>query len=192
MRSPVARVVVLSLLATLAACTMTPAPRHYSQAAPGVDFSRFSTFSLAAAGDAAGTEAPMPMLDVNIRNAVIAEMTRRGYREDDAAPDLRIYYETAAKDMVRSSPVRLGIGMGSWGGNVGGSVGVSSASVQSYQEGQLIIHVADAAANQEIWSGTVSGKVDRGSLDADSIARAVALAMEGFPARAGTLPSGAG
>ena len=74
--------------------------------------------------------------------------------------------------------------MGSWGGNVGGSVSMGTPSVESYQEGRLVIHVADAAKNQEVWYGTITGKVDRQSLDADAVARAVALAMEGFPARA--------
>jgi hypothetical protein len=132
------------------------------------------------------------MLDEHIRRALTSEMIRRGYREDEAAPDLRLYYETAAKDMVRSSPVRVGIGGGSRGGHVGGAVGVSSPSVQGYQEGRLIIHVADAASNREIWSGTVSGKDRYSGLDAGSVARAVAPAVERFPARTESAPTGAG
>lgn len=170
-------------LAFLAGCTTPVPPRHESQAAPGVDLTRFATFSLS---PTAGTEedAPLRLLDVNIRDAIRAEMQRRGFREDEANPDLRIDYETAAEDKLRSSPVRIGIGMGSWGGNVGGSVNMGTPSVESYQEGRLVIHIADAGKNQEIWYGTVTGKVDRQKLDAASVARAVALAMEDFPARA--------
>jgi len=184
MHSQFASLMFLSLLASLTACTTTSPPSHQSQTAPGVDLARYSTFSLSPPAGAAEADVPLRMLDVNIRNALNAEMTKRGYREEQANPDLRIDYETAAQDKVKSSPVRIGIGMGSWGGNVGGSVGVSSSSVQSYQEGRLIIHIADTAKNQEVWNGTVSGKVDRSKLDADSVARVVALAMEGFPARA--------
>ena len=148
-----------------------------------MDLTRLATFSLS---PTAGTEedAPLRLLDVNIRDAIRAEMQRRGFREDEANPDLRIDYETAAEDKLRSSPVRIGIGMGSWGGNVGGSVNMGTPSVESYQEGRLVIHIADAGKNQEIWYGTVTGKVDRQKLDAASVARAVALAMEDFPARA--------
>jgi hypothetical protein len=175
----------MALLVALAGCATTPAPRHESQAAPGVDLAGYGTFSLASpAGDAAG-DPPLRILDANIRDAIRAEMTRRGYREDDGSPDLRIDYETAAQDKVRSSPVRFGVGMGSWGGNVGGSVSMGTPGVESYEEGRLVIHVADAAKNQEVWYGTVSGQVDRQKLDADAVARGVALAMEGFPARAG-------
>lgn len=187
MHRQVASLVILSLLASLTACTTPTQPSHDSQTAPGVDLSRYSTFSLSAPAGTPDADGPLRMLDVNIRSALKTEMTKRGYREDEASPDLRIDYETASQDKVKSSPVRIGIGMGSWGGNMGGSVGVSSSSVQSYQEGRLIIHVADTAKNQEVWYGTVSGKVDRSKLDADSVARVVALAMEDFPVR-GAVP----
>ncbi|MBL8200640.1 MAG: DUF4136 domain-containing protein [Chromatiales bacterium] len=171
------------LLAFLAGCTTPSPPRHESQAAPGANLAGYSTFSLTpSASDELG-DSPLRLLDVNIRNAIRAEMTRRGYREEEANPELRIDYETAAQDKVRSSPFRVGIGMGSWGGNVGGSVNVGTPSVESYQEGRLVIHIADAARNQEVWYGTVAGKVGRQTLDAAAVARVVALAMEDFPAR---------
>lgn len=175
------RFLALPLLAFLAGCTTPSPPRHESQAAPGVNLAAYTTFGWSSSGEDAARDAPMRMLDINIRDAITAEMTRRGFREDQANPDLRIDYETAAEDKIRSSPVRIGIGMGSWGGNVGGSVSMGTPSVESYQEGRLVIHIADAARNQEVWYGTVSGKVDRQKLDAASVARAVALAMEDFP-----------
>lgn len=176
---------LLAVLAAFLAGCITPAPpRHESQAAPGVDLTGFATFNLSPPAGAEVADTPLRLLDVNIRDAIRAEMLRRGYREDEANPDLRIDYETAAEDKLRSSPVRIGIGMGSWGGNVGGSVNMGTSSVESYQEGRLVIHIADARKNQEVWYGTVSGKVDRQKPDAASVARAVALAMEDFPARA--------
>lgn len=186
MRGHVTTFLSLSLLGLVVGCTTPSPPRHESQAVPGVDLASYGTFSLTNPAGASEADPPMRMLDVNIRSALKAEMTKRGFREVEANPDLRIDYETTAQDKIKSSPVRIGIGMGSWGGNVGGSVGVSSSSVQSYQEGRLIIHVADTAKNQEVWNGTVSGKVDRSSLDADAVARVVALAMESFPVRDAT------
>ncbi|MDH5255555.1 MAG: DUF4136 domain-containing protein [Gammaproteobacteria bacterium] len=183
-----ALLLALALFVAVAGCATAPAPRHESQAAPGVHLAGYGTFSLASPAGDAGGDPPLRILDANIRDAIRAEMTRRGYREDDGNPDLRIDYETAAQDKVRSSPVRFGVGMGSWGGNVGGSVSMGTPSIESYQEGQLVIHVADAAKNQEVWYGTVSGQVDRQKLDAVAVARAVALAMESFPARAAVLP----
>lgn len=184
MRDRLASLLAIPLLVALAGCTTPAPPRHESQAAPGVNLAGYRTFSLGVPpGESAG-DAPLRLLDVNIRDAIRAEMTRRGFEEEEGQPDLRIDYETAAEDRVRSSPVRFGIGMGSFGGNVGGSVSMGTPSVESYQEGRLVIHVADAARNQEVWYGTVTGKVDRQTLDAAAVARVVALAMEDFPARA--------
>ena len=69
------------------------------------------------------------MLDANIRAAIKAELTRRGYVEAPAGttPDLRIVYETASADKIENNPVRVGVGVGSWGGNAGGSVDVGSS-----------------------------------------------------------------
>lgn len=173
----------LLLALGLAGCA-TP-PRHESQVAPGTDFGAYRSFALA---EPENGDAPLRMLDANIRTALQAEFTRRGYTEVAASPDLVVDYTTETNDRVRSKPFRVGIGMGSFGGNVGGAVNVGSASVESYQEGRLVIHVVDAAKRSEVWYGTIAGKVDRSALDAAAIARVVALAMQDFPARAPTAP----
>ncbi|MCL4791486.1 MAG: DUF4136 domain-containing protein [Gammaproteobacteria bacterium] len=172
----------LLLVALLAACTTPPPPDHQSQTAPDADFSRYSSFGWQAA-PASTADQPMRLLDTNIRNAIRAEMTRRGYAETEAKPDLRVAWETAADERVKSNPFRIGIGLGSFGSNVGGSVNVGSPSVQSYREGRLIIHVVDAAANRELWFGSIAGSIEKSRLDADAVARAVALAMQDLPAR---------
>lgn len=176
--------VAATVLAGLAGCTTPSAPEHESQAVPGANLAGYRSFGWVKPAGEATVDAPMRLLDVNIRNALRAEMTRRGYREEDSNPELLLDYETTTEDRLRSSPVRFGIGVGSFGGNVGGSVSMGTPSVQSYQEGRLVVHVSDAAKNQEVWYGTVRGRVDRQSLDAAAVARVVALAMEDFPARA--------
>jgi hypothetical protein len=125
----------------------------------------------------------MRMLDVNIRHAIVAELTKRGYTEAEASPQFLVTYETAAQDKVKSSPFRIGIGVGSYGSGGGGSVNVGTSGVDSYREGKLVIHVIDAEANKEVWYGTVSGKVNKQGVDADAVARAVAIAMQDFPPR---------
>lgn len=181
MRNPL---LLVPLLALLWACTGPAPPRHESQTAPGVNLSGYSTFGWSAPAAGTGADAPLRILDVNIRDALRAELTRRGYREDDASPELRIAWDTAAVEKLRSSPFSVGIGVGGWGGSMGGGVRVGTSGVGSYQEGRLVIHVLDAAKNQEVWYGTTTGRVDQGSLSPDSVSRAVALAMEDFPARA--------
>jgi hypothetical protein len=176
--------IVPVLLAALAGCTTTSQPERQSETLPDANLPAYETFGWQAPAGEGGIDEPMRILDVNIRAAIRAELTQRGYRETDVNPQFRIAYETALQDKLKNSPVRFGIGMGSFGGNVGGSVNMGSPSVQSYQEGSLVIHVLDAARNQEVWSGTVSGRVDKKNLDAAAVARVVALAMQDYPARA--------
>lgn len=186
----VVRPAVLAVLAAaLAGCATTSAPERRSMKDPGTDFAAYRTFAWRHALAEGGDDAPLRMLDVNIRSAVTAELVKRGYAEDAAAPQFLVTWETSVKEKVKSSPVRFGIGMGSWGGNVGGSVSMGTPSVKNYQEGELVVRAIDAAKNTEVWYGTVSGEVDRSKLDAEAVARAVAVAMQDFPARPGATPA---
>lgn len=184
MPRPWKRLMPAALAVVVAACATTPAPEHQSQTDPNTNFAAYDTFGWKPAVYEGAGDQPVLILDANIRKAITAELTRRGYRETDTNPQFLVTYETAAEDKIRSNPVRVGVGFGSWGGNVGGSVNVGSPSVENYREGRLVIHAVDAAANKEVWYGTVSGRVDKRKLDADAVARAVAIAMQDFPAKA--------
>jgi hypothetical protein len=129
------------------------------------------------------SDAPLKLLDGNIRAAIAAELQRRGYTAavPGTTPDLRITYETASEQKLENNPVRVGIGVGSWGGNVGGSVSVGSPSVRNYQEGTLVVHAIDTARNAEVWQGRVSKKITKGSTEPAAVAQAVAVAMKDFP-----------
>jgi hypothetical protein len=150
---------------------------------PNANWASFATYGWSPSPGVDGTDQPLLMLDQNIRRAIAAEMKRRGYTESATDPDLRITYETASKDVVETNPVRVGVGMGSWGGNVGGSVNVGSPSVRNYREGTLVIHAIDNARNTEVWQGRVSSRISKGSTEAAAIASAVQAAMRDFPER---------
>jgi hypothetical protein len=85
----------------------------------------YATYGWSPAPGVDGNDRSLLMLDQNIRRAIAGELQRRGYTES-ANPDLRITYQTTSKDVVESNPVRVGVGMGSWGGSFGGSVSVGS------------------------------------------------------------------
>jgi hypothetical protein len=175
---PAAAFVTLALLA--AGCA-TPPPAPVTMRDPAVNFSSFKTFGWVA--NPASGDQPVMLLDQNIRAAITAQLAGRGYVAATEKPDLLIAYETASASKVESNPVRVGIGIGSWGSNVGGSVNVGSPSVRNYKEGSLVIHAVDAARNAEVWQGQVSGKITKGATDSASINQAVAKAMKDFPAR---------
>jgi hypothetical protein len=170
-------------IATVAGCAPTP-PQPDSMRDPQANFAAFSTFGWQepAGGDA---DEPVKLLDGNIRAAIAAELERRGYAAapDGVTPDLRIAYQTTSADKIENNPVRVGIGVGSWGGNFGGSINMGSPSIRNYKEGTLVIHAIDSARNAEVWQGRVSGKLTKGSLEPAAIARGVAVAMKDFPGR---------
>jgi hypothetical protein len=152
---------------------------------PGVDFTTFKTLGWTAGGPIDGNDAPLKLLDANIRASITDAMKRKGYVEAPAGttPDLRIAYETASAEKLENNPVRVGIGMGSWGGNMGGSVSMGSPSVRNFTEGTLVVHAIDTARNAEVWQGRVSGKITKGSLEPAAINQAVTQAMADFPVR---------
>ena len=177
--------VLLPLTGALPGCATAPS-RPQTQLAPGVDFTAYESFAWLEAD--AGDD-PLRILDVNIRSAIEAELTKRGYRKVDADADLLVEHEFATEDKLRTSPVRVGIGMGRYGGHVGGSVGMGTPGISSYEEGRLVIHVIDAARKQEVWTGTIAGKVDPAKLDAAEVGRVVGLTLADFPARTPLVPA---
>ena len=180
------RAVVVAIAAAgfVAGCASPPA-QPQTMRDPSVNFTNFKTFGWTAGGTVDAGDAPLKLLDANIRAAVVDVMKRKGYVEAPAgaSPDLRIAYETASAEKIENNPVRVGIGVGSWGGNVGGSVNVGSPSVRNFTEGTLVVHAIDTARNAEVWQGRVSGKMTKGSLEPSAVNQAVAQAMADFPVR---------
>lgn len=175
---------IIAAAGVVAGCAAPP-PQPETMRDPRANFAAYRTFGWTAGATIDGTDAPLKLLDSHVRTAIAAELQRRGYTEAPAGttPDLRITYETTSEQKLESNPVRIGVGVGSWGGNVGGSVNVGSPSIRNYKEGTLVIHAIDTARNAEVWQGRVAGKVTKGSLEPEAIARGVAVAMQDFPAR---------
>ncbi len=171
-------------VASLGACTTAP-PQPESIRDPHANFAVYKTFGWTSDGADSGTTQPTPILDSTIRAAIKAEMIRKGYAEAPAgtAPDLRMVYETSSATQLKNNPVSVGVGMGSWGGNTGGSVNVGSSSVRNVKEGTLVVHAIDNARNAEAWQGKVSAEMKGGNLEPAAINAAVAAAMRDFPAR---------
>jgi hypothetical protein len=173
------------LMATFVAGCASPPPPPETMRDPSANFSAYRTFGWTAGGVTETSEAPVKLLDANLRASITDVMLRRGYvlAPEGAAPDLRIAFETASAEKIENNPVRVGVGMGSWGGNFGGSVSMGSPSIRNYKEGTLVIHAIDNAHNAEVWQGRVSGKITKGSLEPAAINQAVAQAMADFPVR---------
>lgn len=171
-----------ALLVSMLGCAAGTQPKPDWTEAPGADIPAYSTFGFATApGDA-----PLTILESQVRNALRAELTKKGYVESADAPDFVVSYSSEGYETAkRSSPLSIGIGVGSWGGNVGGGVGTSvpigggkeSLSLQN----RLTIRAVDPATNREIWIGT-STTFDQAA-DTRVVERVVAGTLKGFPAK---------
>jgi len=170
-------------LTLLGGCTSAPPPVHSMQS-PDANFSAYKTFAWdpSQAGQADGQ--PISILDTNIRAAITAELQRKGYAEAAAGAkaDLVLQYETAASEVLKSNPFRIGIGMGGAGSNGAAGVGVSSPSAKNVREGTLVLRVIDPVRNAEVWNGRVSRELGKGGPpDPELIQRGAADLLKDFP-----------
>ncbi len=165
----------------VAGCAST-APDVLTQRDPTANFAAYHTFAPPAPAGAGGTGSALPLVDSNIRTALADQMRLKRYTESTEKADLRIVYETTTAQRIESNPVQVGVGVGSWGSNAGGSVNVGSQSVRTYSEGTLVVHVIDNSRNAEVWEGRISTRLTKGSLDPSTVASTVAKVMRDFPA----------
>ena len=111
-------------------------------------------------------------------------MTAKGYQETSSDPDFLVAHETLERDAIKQgNPVRIGIGVGSWGGNVGGSVGTSvdvGEKDKLVHELRIALRMLDASGEREIWTGTSGSMPERPV--AEAVSGAVAELLEAFPA----------
>lgn len=167
---------------TLTGCASDSANKPVWVSASDVDFSTLETF----AWDGPADVAPVTILDNQIRESLRTQLTARGFKETSEDPDFLISHETIEHDALKKgNPVRIGVGVGSWGGNVGGSVGTSvdvGEKDQMVQQLKLEVHAVDPDQDREIWAGTSAPLPERP--DAAAINRAIVDLMAGFPAKA--------
>ena len=191
------------LLLVLQGCASGGRWQSESTTAPGADIAAHASFGWQTAGDGlaahasfgwqtAGdgpgeSEAPLSIADANLQSAIRSQLVEKGYREVEQNPDLQIGFETTTRAKEKTAqPIRIGVGMGSWSGNVGGSVDASvpvgSEGVTTLAEIRITIRAVDPSSNREVWVGTATGEVQEG-LDAAVVEKAVAAGLKDFPAR---------
>ncbi|HZF24650.1 MAG TPA: DUF4136 domain-containing protein [Steroidobacteraceae bacterium] len=177
---------VLGAAAVTSGCASNPSQPHTIRD-PQANFSAFKTFGWAAEQSTQATGQPVSIVDSTIRAAITDELKRKGYEEAAAStkPDVVLNYETGKAEKVKSSPFRIGVGVGGYGSSGGAAAGVSSSGVKNVIEGALILRVIDPARNAEVWNGSVSRELGKGSVDMGLVQSAVADLLRDFPARAG-------
>lgn len=131
------------------------------------------------------------LLDKRVREAVEAELGRRGYRPaGEEPPDFLVRYHVVSRQVVRDRPFVVGGGFGH--SPYHGPFGYGSSVVygaESYDEGTLILDVIDPESQSISWRGWAAAKTRDGYFDARRVERYVAAILERFPPGSATAPA---
>ncbi|MDX5435849.1 MAG: DUF4136 domain-containing protein [Pontibacter sp.] len=165
-----------------------------------VNFKRFRTF------DWYKAEVPKPLaggagpqfnllLDQRIKEAIMSEMIKDGFRPDITNPDLLIAYDLAVDTQYTPKdnyafPAGFGYGYSYWYGyrfRYTTTEIEGYRSVQNYPPGTLLIDIIDPNTNQLLWRGFAEAGINPTSQDMERIALAVADILSQFPPTPSTL-----
>ncbi len=168
----------------LMACAQTKPSKPEASIDPTADIPAFKTFGWQPTTNTlVSTDVTQRKFDESIRGAITTDLTRKGYVETPTDPDFTVAYETVAYEATKSSPFSVGVGMGSWGGNVGTSVGVGTGgSSKSVEETRLNIRAVDRKADKEVFIGTMTSDIAPGA-SPSAINAVVTQTLKDFPAR---------
>lgn len=166
-------------LALLFGCTSSGQSKPTWESAVGIDIPAFKTFGWA---DAL-TGSPNTILEGRITDALRAGLTGKGYLETTDSPDLLIGYEVMEREVTKQgSPIRLGVGLGSYGSNVGGSVGSSvdvGGKTGVLQLNQITVRAMEPGTRKEVWIGNTA--TFEPQPDAALVQKVVTDVLKGFP-----------
>ena len=171
-------------LSLLAACAHTAPGKPESKIDPTADIPASRTFGWQpATSHLVSTDVNQRNFDESVRQAIRTDLLGKGYAETTADPDLSVSYEIGAYEKSKTNPISVGVGMGSWGSNVGGSVGVGTGGGSRTVLGsRLVIRVIDRKTDKEVWLGTLTDSIAPGSSSSD-ISDAVSQTLKDFPAK---------
>ena len=157
--------VAVLLLSLLASCAQNAPAKPESSIDPTADIPALKTFGWQpATNNLVSTDVTQRKFDESIRKAISTDLSRKGYIETTTDPDILVAYEIAAYEKTKTNPFSVGVGMGSWGGNVGGSVGVGTGgNTRTVEESRLAIRAMDRKADKEIFIGTMVGNISPGA-----------------------------
>lgn len=174
-----------SMLALVSGCAS--APNTLSNAAPGVDFSSYSTFGFL--DDLSTDKKNYESMESNfLKVAVAQELDRRGFTYSET-PDLLVNFYIHSQEKVRSRNVPSTTAYygfrdpfyDPWGGY---GMGMAyETRIEQFTEGTLNIDFVDASTKKMVWEGAVYGRITKKDLQnlEKTIDTAVSEVMANFP-----------
>lgn len=148
---------------------------------PTTSFSGYRTYSWMPTPRTSDPRVSNAITESRIRGAVDSVLSARGYRKLGSGDvDFLVGYHAAIEDMLDVTTVDRYYGY-AW---AGGGVWARDVSVRSYDEGTLIIDVADEGSNRLVWRGTARAEVSMTTPTEQrrkKIYEAVSKILERFP-----------
>jgi len=137
---------------------------------PAAPFATYRTYAWVR-----GTPAPNPLNEDRLRGAVDARLTARGLSVNTADPDLIVVTHVTTKE--RKELLVDGFGYGPWWGG-----GLSTASVETYIDGTLVLDLYDAHTKKMVWRGVATATAsEKPSKNAAKMTKALDKMFEKLP-----------
>lgn len=179
------RYLYLAVVVLLAMSGCLPSMSLNSQFDRSVDFQVYRTFALLdpeAANTSADPTLYEPLLDRRVRDAVAAELVKRGLMLDAENPDLLVAYDVAvAQDAPNASP---DFGYSYWFGyrySYNTADFPSFTPIGRYTPGTLVIDLIAATPNELVWRGVAEGGINPAQTDERKIRTAIARILSQYP-----------
>lgn len=172
-------------LAVLAMVACAPTLAVQSDFDRTASFDNLRTFAWAPAPNrtARDSRGSNPLLADRIRDSIEASMQARGFRKaDGGTPDMLIAYYAAIETKLDVDEVDQLYGWrGRWT--------LTTTEVREYEQGTLVIDIADARTNRAVWRGWGEGVVNRSTnpeTNQQRLRDAVDRILEAFPPAGGS------
>ncbi len=183
--------VVAALLVVMLLASCATSPRVRTDADPAADFSRYTTYAFyqpLAMEESGYTSYLSDRIKASVRRA----MDARGYRFDEADPDLLVNFQGFIRERtdvysVPRSDVRYFYSFRARR-YVAVPVWYDEARVSEYTEGTLTVDLVDAERNHLVWTGDAIGRVTQRSPQERAVAaeQSIAAIFMEYPYTAGS------
>jgi uncharacterized protein DUF4136 len=148
------------------------------------DFSKFKTYKWV---EMKGAQKPDDLTDRQIREAIDAELSRKGLSKTDSdSADLFLGYQTAINTEKEVTSFDTGWGYGP-GWRYGGAPGISTATTSTLYVGSLAVDMYDPAKKQLVWRGTATKTLDpkaKPEKRQKNLAKAMTKLFKNYPPKA--------
>jgi hypothetical protein len=161
---------ILIALALVLAAGVAYAQKVSVDSDPGAPFANYRTYAWIE-----GTPAPNPLNEDRLHMEVDARLALKGLRMNTTNPDLVVVTHVTTKE--RQELVVSGFGYGPWWGG-----GYSTANVETYIDGTLVLDLYDAKTKKMVWRGVATATAsDKPTKNISKMNKALDKMFEKYP-----------